>query len=200
MSYGTLSVSKRNRATLATKVAYVPQQSSRAFPFTALEVVLTGRTPHTAPFRLENQLDIDIALESLQRVGLSHLAQRTVTELSGGERQLVSVARAFAQQPECMLLDEPSASLDLKHRAGLIRLLRQQCDEHGLTVVMVTHDLNLLSPGFDRVIGMRDGRVVRVGTPDDVLTEPHLAQIYDDPAIRVRRIDGRVCVWSEVVA
>lgn len=198
VTYSGLPLHNQDRTALARKLAYVPQDSARAFPFTSLEVVLTGRTPHTPPFRLENTADSQLAHDALHQVGIAHLAERRITELSGGERQLVSVARALAQQPECMLLDEPAASLDLKHRASLIRLLRRLCDRSGLTAVVVTHDLNLLDPGFDHVIAMRSGRLVTEGKPSDVLSEPSLASIYDDPHIRARRVDGRLCVWSEV--
>lgn len=189
-----------NRRQLARHLAYVPQSTAKAFPFTALEIVLTGRTPHGSPFRLENRDDERRALAALETVGVAHLASRRVTELSGGERQLVSVARALAQEPECILLDEPAASLDLKHRAALIRMLKERRDGTGLTVVMVTHDLTLLDPGFDSVFAMRCGGVAASGSPETVLCEAVLADIYDDPYIRARRVDGQLCVWSEVHA
>ncbi|MBI4458621.1 MAG: ABC transporter ATP-binding protein, partial [Acidobacteria bacterium] len=125
---------------LAKKIAYVPQSTARIFPFTALEVVLTGRTPYIPRFQFENHSDMEKVWEALETVGVPHLAHRRVTELSGGERQLVSVARALAQEPACLLLDEPSASLDLKHRAGLMRTLSDLRNRTGLTALMVTHD------------------------------------------------------------
>jgi iron complex transport system ATP-binding protein len=137
-------------------------------------------------------------MRALETVGMAHLAQRRITELSGGERQLVSVARALAQEPECVLLDEPSASLDLKHRAALIRTLMDLRNRAGLTVVMVTHDLMLLDSGFDVVLAMRGGAMAASGPPEDVLRDSVLADVYDDPYIRSRRVDGRLCVWSEV--
>jgi iron complex transport system ATP-binding protein len=200
VSYRGLPLRQQDRRNLARKLAYVPQNSSRTFPFTALEVVLTGRTPYTPPFRLENVADYNCAMQALEQVGIAHLASRPITELSGGERQLVSVARALAQEPECMLLDEPAASLDLKHRAGLIRLLRELRSNTGLTVVMITHDLNLLDPGFDWVYAMRCGALIAEGSPADVLAETTLASVYDDPHVRSKRVDGRLCVWSEVTS
>lgn len=187
-----------DRKDFARRVAYVPQTTSRAFPFTALEVVLTGRSPYLTRFQLESGADVDKAIQALTTVGVPHLAERRVTELSGGERQLVSVARALAQEPACLLLDEPSSSLDLKHRAALIRTLCRLRDERGLTVLMVTHDLTLLDPGFDTVFAMRCGSVAAAGRPDEVLCDALLAEIYDDTHVRARRIDGRTCVWSEV--
>lgn len=193
-------LAEHNRRQLAKRLAYVPQSTSRAFPFTSLEVVLTGRSPHTSPFRLENLADERRALEALETVGVSHLASRRVTELSGGERQLVSVARALVQEPECILLDEPSSSLDLKHRAALIRMLKDLRDRTGLTVLMVTHDLTMLDPGFDCILAMRCGSIAASGFPESVLRDSILAEIYDDPYIRARRVDGQLCIWSEVHA
>jgi iron complex transport system ATP-binding protein len=196
--YRGIELDAHNRRILATRLAYVPQSTSKAFPFTALEVVLTGRTPHSSPFRLENPEDESRARAALEAVGVAHLALRRVTELSGGERQLVSVARALAQEPECILLDEPAASLDLKHRAALVRMLKERRDRTGLTVVMVTHDLTLLDPGFDSVFALRCGTVAARGSTEQVLRDAVLAEIYDDPYIRARRVDGQLCVWSEV--
>ncbi len=133
-------------------MAYVPQATARAFPFTALEVVLTGRIPHLPRFAFESRRDVEKAREALETTGVGHLADRRITELSGGERQLVSVARALAQEPFCLLLDEPAASLDLKHRATLIRTLANLRENRGLTILMVTHDLSLIDPVFNMVL------------------------------------------------
>ncbi len=186
------------RNELAQKLAYVPQSTARAFPFTALEVVLTGRTPHASPFRLGNSADERRASEALEAVGILALAHRPITELSGGEQQLVSVARALAQDPECILLDEPASSLDLKHRAALIRMLNDLRHQNGLTVLMVTHDLAMLCPGFDFVFAMRNGAMAASGSPAAVLKDDVLAEVFDDPFIRARQVDGQLCVWSQV--
>ena len=153
------------RKRLARSLAYVPQINPMIFPFTAIEVVLTGRSPYTPRFRFENRFDVEKALEALATVDGAHLAPRPVTELSGGERQLVAVARALAQEPECLILDEPAAALDLKHRAGLIRILRQLRDREGMTTLVVTHDLQLLDPAFDRVFAIHKGALLAEGPP-----------------------------------
>jgi iron complex transport system ATP-binding protein len=182
----------------ARRVAYVPQTVSTVFPFTALEVVLTGRSPHASRFRFETGRDVEAARAALAAVDAAHLEARPVTELSGGERQLVALARALAQEPECLLLDEPSAALDLKHRAGLIRHLRRLRDEEGMTALVVTHDLMLLDPAFDRVHAVRHGRVAAEGAPSDVLRDEVLADIYGDEHVRARQAFGRTFVWSEL--
>ncbi|MDT5293633.1 MAG: cobalamin transport system ATP-binding protein [Acidobacteriota bacterium] len=182
----------------ARRVAYVPQTVSTVFPFTALEVVLTGRSPYTTRFRFESGRDMEVARAALAAVDASHLAARPVTELSGGERQLVALARALAQEPECLLLDEPSAALDLKHRAGLIRHLRRLRDGQGMTALIITHDLMLLDPTFDRVFAMRCGEIAASGSPAEVLRDDLLAGIYGDEHVRARRAFGRTFVWSEL--
>ena len=184
------------RKRLARSLAYVPQINPMIFPFTAMEVVLTGRTPYTPRFRFENRLDVEQALKALAMVGAAHLAPRPVTELSGGERQLVAVARALAQEPECLILDEPAAALDLKHRAALIRILRQLRDRQGMTALMVTHDLQLLDPAFDRVFAIHRGSLLAEGSPGQVLRDGVLSRVYEDPQVRARKLEGRTFVWS----
>ncbi|MEW5975428.1 MAG: ABC transporter ATP-binding protein [Acidobacteriota bacterium] len=189
-----LSVS---RTQLARGLAYVPQTLSVVFPFTALEVVVTGRTPYTSRFHFENPTDRAKAMHALDTVGVAHLAGRRMTQLSGGERQLVSFARALAQEPECVLLDEPSSGLDLKHRAEMIRVLRRQCQRAGMTVLMVTHDLQLLDPAFDRVLALCGGVLEADGPPEEVLKQSVLARVYADDSIRSRKLGQRTLVWSE---
>jgi len=182
---------------LARSVAYVPQSTSTTFPFTALEVVLTGRSPHLHRFQFERPADIDKAREALRRLDIEHLEQRSMTELSGGERQLVSLARALAQEPVCLFLDEPSASLDLKHRAAIMRLISEERDRTGMTALIVTHDLTLIDSRTDVVFAMNNGCIAAQGPPSTVLTDAVLSDIYADSNIRVRQVSGRTFVWSE---
>jgi iron complex transport system ATP-binding protein len=181
----------------AKRIAYVPQSTSTVFPFTALEVVLTGRSPYSGRFRFESAHDEQIALAALAALDAAHLSARQITELSGGERQLVTVARALAQEPEVMLLDEPASALDLKHRTQLARALRRLRDDRGITVLMITHDLMLLDAAADLIFAMKCGHVAASGTPDVVLTASVLSEIYDSP-VRTLRGDGRTFVWSEL--
>lgn len=181
----------------AKRIAYVPQSSTTVFPFTALEVVLTGRSPYSGRFRFESVRDEQIALAALETLDAVHLAPRHITELSGGERQLVTVARALAQEPEVMLLDEPASALDLKHRTQLAKALRRLRDERGIAVLMVTHDLMLLDSAVDVLFAMKGGHLIASGAPETVLNDQVLGEIYDAP-VRTRRGDGRTFVWSEL--
>ena len=188
------SIDLRARARL---IAYVPQSIGRAFPFTVLEIVLTGRSPYLPRFAFEDRQDVEKAMHALETVGIAELAGRRITELSGGERQLVSLARALAQDAAILLLDEPAASLDLKHRAAIVRTLADLRARRGLTVLLVTHDLSLVGAEFDMVFALRRGTLAAVGTPEETLREPVLSEIYEDGQLRVQRIDGRAFIWSE---
>ena len=181
----------------AKRIAYVPQATSHVFPFTALEVVLTGRSPYSGRFRFENAHDEQIALSALDSLDAGHLASRHITELSGGERQLVTVARALAQQPELLLLDEPASALDLKHRTQLTMALRRLRNERGITILLITHDLMLLDSTADLIFAMKCGHLVAGGIPQAVLTESVLGEVYDAP-VRTMHSDGRTFVWSEL--
>jgi iron complex transport system ATP-binding protein len=182
---------------LARRVAFVPQNVPIVFPFTALEVVLMGRSPYLGRFAVESAADLEIAQAALEQVGAEHLATRPVTMLSAGEKQLVFVARAIAQQPSLLLLDEPSGFLDLLHRAQLVRTLRRLCDLKGVTALMVTHDLMLLEPSFDEVMALHQGRIMASGTPGDVLRDDVLRETFN-VNIHTLREEGKIFVWSEV--
>jgi iron complex transport system ATP-binding protein len=181
----------------AREIAYVPQTMTMVFPFRVIEVVLTGRTPHLETFQIEQRSDYDKALEALEMVGAARLADRPFTTLSGGERQMVVLARALAQQPRLLLLDEPSASLDLKHRAGLIRTLAGLRASRNLSAIMITHDLQLIGTFFDRILALRCGEVTAQGTPQEVLQSQLLAEIYDEPAVRAQRVGSQTLVWLD---
>jgi len=181
----------------AREIAYVPQTMTMVFPFRVIEVVLTGRTPHLDTFQIEQRSDYDKAVEALAMVGAAHLADRPFTTLSGGERQMVILARALAQQPRLLLLDEPSASLDLKHRAALVRTLAGLRTSRNLSAIMITHDLQLTGTFFDRILALRSGEVAAQGTPDEVLKSQLLAEIYDEPAVRAQRVGSQTVIWLD---
>lgn len=181
----------------ARQIAYLPQVTATAFPFQVVDVVLSGRTPHVPRFHLEGQLDRERAMEALESTGAAHLANRCLTALSAGERQMVILARALAQEPRLLLLDEPSASLDMKHRADLMRTLARLREGRGLSVVMITHDLQLTGSLFDRILAMRCGEAAALGPPGEVLRSQLLSEIYGEPNVRAERIGGQTLVWIE---
>lgn len=181
----------------ARQIAYVPQSTASAFPFQVIDIVLSGRTPHTPRFRFESVDDSAKAMQALEEVGAAHLAGRSFTGLSGGERQMVVLARALAQQPRLLLLDEPSSWLDLRHRADLIRTLVRMRQSKRLSVIMITHDLQLTC-SFDQILALRDGETIALGTPAEVLRQHLLCEIYGDPNVRSLNLGQQTLVWVDV--
>ncbi|OFV82007.1 MAG: hypothetical protein A2W26_01640, partial [Acidobacteria bacterium RBG_16_64_8] len=150
-------------------VAVVPQESAISFPFSVSEVVLFGRSPHLGGFGFESERDLAVARQAMERTQTAELAHRPILELSGGERQRVMLARALAQEPSILLLDEPSAFLDLRHRVELYDLL-SDLQQGGMTIVTVLHDLNLAALYCQRLVLLHRGRVAQVGSPAEVMT------------------------------
>ncbi len=165
-------------AARARLVSVVPQATDLPGSFRALDVVLMGRTPYLGWLQSEGPLDLQAAQQALQRTELASLAERPVDELSGGEQQRVLLARALAQQAPVMLLDEPTAHLDLRHQEQVLRLVRELAQERGLAVLLALHDLNLVARFADRVALLSDGGVRALGSPEAVLTPDELAQVY----------------------
>ena len=171
-----------SRARLARLLGYVPQAHAGLFPFTMLDVVLMGRTAHLPAFGVPSRRDREVALESLDALGIAVLAPRVYTELSGGERQLVLVARALAQEPRVLVMDEPTASLDFGNQIKVLDQVAALAGR-GIAVLMSTHHPDDARRVADRAVLIKDGRIVGEGTPDAVLTVEALARLYDiDPA------------------
>ncbi|UCF91103.1 MAG: heme ABC transporter ATP-binding protein [Desulfobacterales bacterium] len=166
------------RKDLARTIAYVPQMLHLDFPFTVDEIVRMGRSPHLGLLGFEQQKDFEIATRAMAFTGVEYLAHRKLDQLSGGEQQLVFIARAICQDPEVILLDEPTASLDLAHQIQVMDLMEKLKTERGVTVVMVSHDINLAAMYCDRLLLLKAGRMVRHGRPNEVLTFETLEQAY----------------------
>jgi iron complex transport system ATP-binding protein len=173
------AVDRIPRRQLGRRVAIVPQETHPAFDYTVLEMVLMGRHPHLGTFQLEGPNDYGIAAEALTATGAAHLAARSYPTLSGGEKQRVVIASALAQQPDVLLLDEPTASLDLAYQLEVSSLLSQLNRNRGVTMVLATHDLNLAASLCDRLVLMRAGKILAHGATADVLTEASINQLYD---------------------
>jgi iron complex transport system ATP-binding protein len=177
------NIAAYGRRELSRLYAVVPQESRVNFPYTVAEIVLMGRASYHSPFALESKKDLEVARASMELTDCLSLSQRYLHELSGGEKQRVMIARALAQEPEILLLDEPSAFLDLKHQVQVFELLRRLNRERGLTVVAALHELNLAALFFQRLVMLRDGKIYRDGSPNEVLTERTIEEVY---GIRVR--------------
>ena len=180
-----LNLRRLKRKSIARRVAVVPQQFSVPFAFTAREVVMLGRIPFLKLFAEESEVDRRFVSGALEQVGINGLAERRFDELSGGERQKVVLAMALAQQPEMLLLDEPTVHLDITHQVEILELVRSLNREQGITVVAAMHDLNLAALYFDRLILLKEGRVQADGTPAQVLTEDMIRDVFS-ASVRVQ--------------
>jgi iron complex transport system ATP-binding protein len=163
---------------VARLIAVVPQASVPAFAFTVRETVEMGRYPHLGRFAVPSADDRRIVAEALALTDLVQLQERPVDQLSGGEYQRVTIARALAQQPRLLLLDEPTAHLDLGHQQAVFELLRRLHTERQMAILCVSHDINLAAEYCPRVLLMSEGRVVVDGDPGAVVTEEHLGRVY----------------------
>jgi iron complex transport system ATP-binding protein len=180
---GHISVDGRDvrtirRDELARLVATVPQDPALPGAFTTFEVVLMGRTPHLGLLRYEGGRDLAIAWQAMEATHTQSFAERRVSELSGGERQRLVIARALTQQPKAMLLDEPTANLDINHQVEILNLVKSLCREQSLTVIIALHDLNLAAQYCDWMVMLNGGRVHAEGTPVDILTAPNIKSVY----------------------
>ncbi len=184
-----------SRVALARQVAVLPQEFHVAFPFRVAEVVLMGRYPHAAGtwgVTHDGTEGRAVALAALQATGTAHLANRRVDELSGGERQVVSLARALAQEASILLLDEPTAHLDLRHQGIVLSILLAHHRERRGTTILVSHDLNLAAEHCDRLLLIAGGRILTAGRPEEVITPRNLEPAYGCPVTVERHpISGR---------
>ncbi len=167
-----------SRREIAKKIAVVAQENETKFPVTVLEFVLSGRFAHGGVFGWETDNDLQIAENALEMCDLKDFESRLMNELSGGERQRVVFARALATEAGILLLDEPTANLDLSHQAILFRLVRERCQTCNSSAVIITHDLNLASEFADQILLLKRGQVVANGTPDEVLTAENLQEVF----------------------
>jgi len=163
---------------MAQVVAVVPQGTSITFPFTVREIVLMGRSPHLGLMQMEQKSDMRIADNAMALTDTLEFADRTIDELSGGERQRVIIARALAQEPKIMLLDEPTSYLDINHQIEIFDLIKRLNGEQDLTVVIVSHDLNMAAEYCDRLILLKNGEVYKDGSPKEVITEAYIREVY----------------------
>lgn len=188
-------VSELARRELAALLAVVPQEPTFSFPFTALEIVLMGRHPHLAGLAFESERDVALARQALERCGAGELAERPIQQLSAGERQRVVFAKALAQQPRALLLDEPASFLDIRHQVELYDIVREQAQQNGRTVLTVLHDLNLAAEYCDRIYLLKQGRIVAGGSTETVLTYANLTRVFETEVyVDTHDLTGRLLI------
>jgi iron complex transport system ATP-binding protein len=176
---------------VAKQLAVVPQETPVTFDFTALEVVLMGRNPHMPRFKMESKEDLAIAKNSMELTRTWELADRPVTELSGGERQRVIIARALTQEPQILLLDEPTTHLDISNQLEIMDLIKRLCETKKLLIVAVFHDFNLAARYCDSIILLRDGKIVAVGKSEDTLTSENIRKVFSvDTIVKKHPVTG----------
>lgn len=183
---------------LAKKMALVPQNYALEYDFTVLETVLMGRNPHKKTFESDTPEDVELARECIRKTGIGHLENRSVTGLSGGEWQRMIIARALCQESSILLLDEPVASLDIKHQVGILSLVRSLVRSRGMLCVCVLHDLNLASHYCGQVVLMKKGRVIEYGPTGDILKKDILEEVYGTKICMLRAEDGSAYILPEM--
>lgn len=173
-------------------MAFVPQSVSLAFAFTVFDVVAMGRHPYVGLLGSLSKEDYEIIHQALEQTHCTDLQERAVTELSGGELQRVIIARALAQEPRILLLDEPTAHLDVHHQLDIAHLLQRLNREQNITILWVSHDINLAAEFCERLVILHEGRIFIEGKPDDVIKPAYMEQIYSRPLpITLNPLSGR---------
>jgi iron complex transport system ATP-binding protein len=184
-----------SRRALAQRIAVVPQETQLAFDYTVMEMVLMGRHPHLGLFQIEGPADIEIARDALRATGTADLETRQFNTLSGGEKQRVVIASALAQSSDILLLDEPTASLDLGYQLEVTSLLQRLNRQRGVTIAVSTHDLNFAASICQRLVMLRAGRVLANGPTPEVLTPDRVRALYDVTVdVQVHDATGRLVV------
>jgi len=176
--YKDKNIAQMNLKEFCRKVAFVSQDVSTGFSFTVMELVLMGRIPHLKRLQYETKKDIEIAREKLKLTDTLSLKDKRIDELSAGERQRVVIARALAQEPELLFLDEPTSHLDIGHQVQALDLLKKLNRKNNLTIVMILHDLNLASAYSNRIALLDKGIIFKEGSPEEVLTYQNIEAVY----------------------
>lgn len=188
------ALSNYSRRMIGQWMGLVPQSEHIPFEFSLLEFVLLGRAPHLEPLDMPGKEDIEIAAEALHRVGMSALQHQSIHKISGGERQLVLMARVLAQQPRLLLLDEPTSHLDLCNKGRLVHLLRELAGKD-ITILFTTHEPDVASALATHLVLMRKGEILKTGTLEDVFTAQNLSQLYQLPVDVIDVAGRKIAIW-----
>jgi ABC-type cobalamin/Fe3+-siderophores transport system ATPase subunit len=180
--------SKIKRTDFAKNVAFVPQNSSTNFPYSVYEIVMMGRSPYLNFLGMEDEIDHKYVLDTLELLEISHLKQKGINEVSGGEAQRALIARAIVQKPKILLLDEPNTHLDIKHQLSIFNLLREFNTKNELTIITISHDLNFSNYFSNRAVLMKDGEILYDSSPEAILTEQNIKEVFD--------VDSKLIVTS----
>ncbi|PIW65896.1 MAG: hypothetical protein COW11_06190 [Candidatus Omnitrophica bacterium CG12_big_fil_rev_8_21_14_0_65_43_15] len=178
ITYRNNDISKISARELAKDMAVIPQIVSVPFSFTVSEFVFMARFAHLGRFQAPGKVDYDAVDQALRSAGVAHLKNRDINELSGGERQMAILAQGFAQSPKILLLDEPTAHLDIKHQVAIMNILEKLNKERGLTVVVILHDLNLAAEYCNNLILLNEGKIHKKGGVNEVLTQDVIEEVY----------------------
>lgn len=176
-----IPIASIHRSQIARQVAMVSQEHHIRFDFSVLQVALMGRYPHLGRLQFEGTKDMEVVRDALRATQCLEFAQRSIHELSGGERQRVLIARALAQEPLVILMDEPTSFLDLKFKREIFRLIERLSTENKLGVVMVSHDIDLVARHCTRVALLKDGSIYGIGEPGEVITAGNVEAVFDCP-------------------
>jgi len=176
--FESVPLNKMSRTDIAKRIAVVAQETYPLFPFRVIEIVLMGRSPYLGHLMFERERDLEIARKAMEWTEIVAISERPIDELSGGERKRVFIARALAQETEVILLDEPTANLDIHHQIEFLDLILTLNQERGLTILMASHDLNIASEFCDRLILLQKGGVYQIGTPKEVITRENIESVY----------------------
>lgn len=194
---GDRNINQMKNREIAKLISFVPQNTSLEFDFKVFDVVLMGRYPYVNKLKGETREDLEIAEKAMQYTNTAHLRERSFMELSGGERQRVILAQALAQEPDILILDEPVSHLDIQHQVELLNLIKRMCVDRKLTAITVLHDLNMASAYSDYIVMLKDGKIMKQGTPFETLTITNIKEIFNiDVYISVSPVANKPYIYA----
>ncbi len=194
---GDKNINELNEKELAREVSYLPQEHNSSFPYTVLDIVLMGRAPYIGLLSSPSKKDVMMAKKAIETVGMTDLINKPYTELSGGQKKLVLIARALAQDAEILLLDEPTNHLDFKNQYVILSRIKKLIKNRGLSAIMTLHDSNLAMIFSDKVAMLKNGKIIAYGPVEEVMNERNLKELYE-MEIEIFNIENRMIVLPKL--